>query len=163
MIRKRRRIKNLSQTEVAGHIGVTHTTISRYENGKIDIPVSVLPKIGECCGFGPSEYIRAFCTDEEVRKAIRRIAAGTQDYFVKNIPASISAEEDTLIETMPEEIKPVIVTVSEYIVSHGTDSINDNTGLRIVKECFSMDQKQKAFTERMTRYFEKYSEIIQNK
>ena len=44
-LRKNRKSKHFSQEEVAKCIEVDHTTISRYENGVIDIPVSTLIKI----------------------------------------------------------------------------------------------------------------------
>lgn len=52
-LRKNRKSKHFSQEEVAKCIEVDHTTISRYENGVIDIPVSTLIDISNLCGFEP--------------------------------------------------------------------------------------------------------------
>lgn len=52
-LRKNRKSRHLSQEDVAKHINVDRTTISRYENGVIDIPVSTLIEISGLCGFEP--------------------------------------------------------------------------------------------------------------
>lgn len=60
VIRKHRKKHNISQEQLAYSIGVNKSTISRYENGSMDIPASVLPIISKECSFSPSEYALAW-------------------------------------------------------------------------------------------------------
>lgn len=52
-LRKNRKSKNYSQKKLADELKMDHATISKYENGLIDIPVSVLIRVCEKCGFEP--------------------------------------------------------------------------------------------------------------
>lgn len=56
VIRTKRTRRNLEQRELGEAIGVSDTTISRYENGKIEIPASALPLICEVCDFKMREF-----------------------------------------------------------------------------------------------------------
>ncbi len=56
-LRRSRKSKRFTQEEMANAIGVTHTTISRYEKGEIDIPVSSLIQIGRKCDYEPKNYL----------------------------------------------------------------------------------------------------------
>lgn len=60
VIRCKRRKQNISQKELADKLGVTGTTVSRYETGALEIPASSLPLISEICKFKFSEYMEAF-------------------------------------------------------------------------------------------------------
>lgn len=64
VIRKHRRKHNISQEQLAYSIGVNKSTISRYENGSMDIPASILPIISRECNFSPSEYALAWMRAE---------------------------------------------------------------------------------------------------
>lgn len=58
---KKNRIKhNISQEILANSLGVTKSSISRYESGSMEIPVSLLPIICKECGFSPIEYATAW-------------------------------------------------------------------------------------------------------
>ena len=56
-IRRNRRSRRLTQEQVAERMGLDRATVSRYESGDVDIPVSALMKIGEVCGFEPKLLI----------------------------------------------------------------------------------------------------------
>ncbi|MCR4657821.1 MAG: helix-turn-helix domain-containing protein [Lachnospiraceae bacterium] len=58
-IKRNRKAKHLTQSDVGEALGSDRATISRYENGKIDIPVSALMRIGEICGFEPRTFLRS--------------------------------------------------------------------------------------------------------
>ena len=57
LIKSKRRVKNISQDELAKQIEVSRATVSRYESGAVDIPASLLPVISELCGFKFREYV----------------------------------------------------------------------------------------------------------
>ena len=84
-LRKNRKSSHYSQEEVASYLNVNHATISRYENGIIDIPVSALLRIGDLCGFEPRscfnwksdgldelQHLLEECTKENETKNIRK-------------------------------------------------------------------------------------------
>lgn len=52
-IRANRKRCHFTQQKVAEALGTDSSMISRYENGKVDIPVSILLRIAELCGFEP--------------------------------------------------------------------------------------------------------------
>lgn len=56
VIKKKRHRINMSQELLGEKIGVTKSTISRYECGKIDIPLSKLNSISEICNFPMRDY-----------------------------------------------------------------------------------------------------------
>lgn len=56
LIHKKRKKKNMSQKELGDFLGVTKSTISKYETGKTDIPASNLYLISKKCGFSVHEY-----------------------------------------------------------------------------------------------------------
>ncbi len=56
-IKKGRTAKNISQTELAHYLGITKSSVSKYEHGEIEIPVSTLPLISEYCAFPIKDYV----------------------------------------------------------------------------------------------------------
>ena len=59
VIRKNRQKKNISQEMLGKAISLSDSNITRYEQGTIEIPVSVLPLISETCRFKTIEYLDA--------------------------------------------------------------------------------------------------------
>lgn len=57
VIRKKRKRRNMTQKELAGEIGVTDATISRYEKGELEMPASLLPLISDVCSFRFADYM----------------------------------------------------------------------------------------------------------
>ena len=57
VIYKKRRYKNITQEELGKALGVSASTISRYEKGTLDIPVSNLPLISNYCDFKLRDYL----------------------------------------------------------------------------------------------------------
>ncbi len=58
VIRENRNKKNISQEKLALYLEVDRSTISKYESGSTDMPVSNLPLISYYCNFSMSEFIR---------------------------------------------------------------------------------------------------------
>ena len=59
-IAKKRKHCNLTQKEMGEYLEVAATTISRYENGNIEIPGSSLALISSICDFPMVEYLNAW-------------------------------------------------------------------------------------------------------
>lgn len=64
VIRTKRKRAGISEKELAKELNVTKSTISRYENGEMEIPASVLPLICEICSFSMHDYAKAFDGEE---------------------------------------------------------------------------------------------------
>lgn len=71
VIASKRKLKNLSQGELGDFLDVSVSTISRYENGAMEIPVSSLPLICEKCDFHIREYLVGF-ESESLKQLIRK-------------------------------------------------------------------------------------------
>lgn len=56
-IRKKRKEANLTQDELAQRIGINRATLSKYETGQIDPPISQINKIAEALGITQIELI----------------------------------------------------------------------------------------------------------
>lgn len=97
-IRKNRRSMHYTQTDVAMQLGVDHATISRYERGEIDIPVSALLKIAEICGFEPKSCFRWESDGlDELQKMLedcnKAASAQKQIPYVEDLPTKIELSE----------------------------------------------------------------------
>lgn len=87
---KRKRI-NLSQKELADCLEIDRTTLSRYENGSRDMPVSVLPLISTYCRFPLSELFPV----EESRAILDMFAAAV----TVKVERKCRQETDLMIES----------------------------------------------------------------
>lgn len=58
-IATKRKKKNISQERLSEYLGITKSTLSRYETGKTEIPVSLLPMIGKLCDTKIDYYFRS--------------------------------------------------------------------------------------------------------
>ena len=56
VIKKKREKKNITQHELSDFLEVSKSTVSRYESGQTDMPVSTLPLISYYCGFALNDY-----------------------------------------------------------------------------------------------------------
>ena len=82
-----RRVKNLTQEEVAEELGnVTRATVAHYENGRNEVPVSMLPKIAKVLGigitdlFGESAETNSIkAVKEELMDVFRQLSALTKE------------------------------------------------------------------------------------
>lgn len=110
LIKKNRKRKNISQTELGEHLGVDHSTISRYESGKIDTTIGTLKNISNYCGFEPTEYVKAFYTDESVQKALRKIGGCDN---TSRIDAKGARLEKKILSGMTDETRMMIVSAAE--------------------------------------------------
>ena len=44
-IKELRRVKNITQKEIATHLGISQDLYSRYENGKLNFPSVLIPEL----------------------------------------------------------------------------------------------------------------------
>lgn len=57
LIARKRKNKNITQTQLGKELNVSAATISKYEHGLMDMPLSNLPLISNYCKFPMSDYI----------------------------------------------------------------------------------------------------------
>ena len=57
VIKAKRKKAGKTQEQLANELGVAKSTISKYEHGAIDIPLSVIPKISQICDFSLLDYV----------------------------------------------------------------------------------------------------------
>ena len=60
VIKRKRTGKNITQMELAEELGISRTTVSRYENGELEMPASLLPLISDVCSFRFADYMADF-------------------------------------------------------------------------------------------------------
>ena len=165
IIETKRKKAGLSQTELAKQIGVTKSTISKYEHGKIDMPASVLPAISESCNFKLSDYIE---TEEKAHIAteITKKAYENADRF-DNIISSIEKEASIVKEDpatygidIADEIKDyfirheenadLVIALQDCILSSDVDIKNSALDL-----CINVipDKKENELYQRVAAYF----------
>lgn len=60
VVKRKRENRNITQKELADEIGVTRTTVGRYEKGELEMPASILPVISVVCRFRFSDYMEEF-------------------------------------------------------------------------------------------------------
>ena len=58
VILPKRKKRNITHEELGNKIGVSATTIGRYEKGELDIPSSNLSLISKYCDFKLREYLK---------------------------------------------------------------------------------------------------------
>lgn len=98
-IKARRQELKLSQREMAARLGYTdHTTLTRIEAGKIDLPQSRLMKIAEVLGVAPG-YLLGIVSEDESKKndklteLIVKMRKDPEFFEAVSNMASLSAEE----------------------------------------------------------------------
>ena len=57
-IARKRKEKNLTQEQLAEHIGASNKTVSKWENGRGAPDVSLLPQLSQLLGVGPGDLLR---------------------------------------------------------------------------------------------------------
>lgn len=57
LIARKRKHKNITQGELGKELDVSASTISKYEHGSMEIPLSSLPLISSYCSFPMREYV----------------------------------------------------------------------------------------------------------
>ena len=54
-IKEQRRVKNITQKEIATHLGISQDLYSRYENGKLNFPSVLIPELCHFLGMTPND------------------------------------------------------------------------------------------------------------
>lgn len=97
-IKARRQALGLTQREMAARLGYTdHTTLTRIEGGKVDLPQSRISKIAEVLGVTPA-YLMGWDQDPEDLGALAAIVLKDPQLLelVKNFSVLEEADRSTV-------------------------------------------------------------------
>ena len=112
-IAKKRKYCNLTQKELGEYLEVAATTVSRYENGDIEIPGSSLALISSVCDFPMAEYLNAW------------VHLGLKDVFKNSLELIKNGKQRKRKESYTErfyDVQQVKESPVEYITTEKTDS-----------------------------------------
>lgn len=105
VIKKKRERKNMSQEELGEYLEVSKSTVSRMENGKLDMPATTLPLISSYCDFPITDYVY----DEKVRQA------------TKNFEMLLKNTVDESKQSKEEDIEQAVSMIGSHLLEEGTD------------------------------------------
>lgn len=77
-MKEQRKVKGYTQTELARLLGIGQDLYSRYENGKLNFPVALIPEVCFFLDLTPSElfeydrYVRLYHEDNEKKPLKKR-------------------------------------------------------------------------------------------
>lgn len=101
-IAEKRKKKNISQKELGDALEHSTSTISRYEKGLLDMPISNLPLICEYCGFDLKDYLKGWKEDNLSKAATTvlsyKMLKPEQEVVQEYINSCSDEELDDLIE-----------------------------------------------------------------
>lgn len=153
IIKSKRKRKNISQAELGEHLGVTHTTVSRYESGGLPITVNSLDQIASFCGFKPLEYMKAFYSDDDVRRSLRKIMGNDN----KLTSRKVVQLENKIINDIPDSTKLAIVSAANSVDSKSSaDCILDLTQNYVIEIIRKQDSEQE---KRLLKYMECFRKV----
>jgi len=155
IIKKFRTKNNISQTELGDVLGVVHTTISRYETGKIDIPLSKLSEISEYLGFEPKEYISAFYSDDNIIFALRNVFSTNKAI---KLNSKTKKEEQTIIDKLPASSIEYIIAMSDLMEETSDSALKNKLHNDVFTTLEILNSKNENILKRLNayaKYFEK--------
>ena len=97
-----RKNRNITQQQLADHLGIAQQTLGDYEVGRLRLPASVLPPLGEILGLSPEELlgydVRAKLKPgptsrlEQQFESIRRLTRSKQNFVMDMLEAFINSQ-----------------------------------------------------------------------
>lgn len=111
-IKNKREQKNITQEQLAVYLEVTKSTVSRYEKGAMDMPVSNLPLISHYCNFPISDFVRA----ERVKTAVSQL-----DYLV----GVYTGDKGMLDRAVDEGLKNARQELEQDLLREGNEPVMD--------------------------------------
>lgn len=73
-IKEQRKVKNITQVEIAAHLGIGQDLYSRYENGKLSFPSVLIPELCYFLGMTPNDlfeydrYLKIYHSKEKTNR-----------------------------------------------------------------------------------------------
>lgn len=134
VIQRKRKRAGMTQEQLGNCLGVNKSTISRYENGSIDIPAAALPMSCEACDFKMTEYVDAandIVTEQRLKQicAVRQMETDETDRRQdESVPGEATPDENA--EHYTDEEQQLAKVSCDYICrlkneNAGSDTLND--------------------------------------
>ena len=114
VIKRKRKKKNITLKELSGFLDISIATLSRMENGKLDMPATTLPLISSYCGFPITDYVY----DEKVKQATQNfeiLLRNTADNKEKDIEQAVSMIGSHLLEEGTDKTVEVLYVAGKFI------------------------------------------------
>jgi len=109
-IKNNRNKKKISQEKLAIYLEVDRSSISKYENGRMDMPVSNLPLISHYCDFPISDFVRA----SRVKASVSQL-----DYLV----GVYTGNKGVLDRRMDEDLKNARQELEQSLLKEGNEAV----------------------------------------
>lgn len=90
VIRRHRQAKGYTLMNLSKDIGVTESTLSRYENGQVDIPASAMAYVAYVCDFDLSEYTIERSSEKKLSQIFKELVKAGEEVRVKRDTESSS-------------------------------------------------------------------------
>lgn len=115
-----RKVKNLTQEQLAEQLGVSNRTVSRWENGNNMPDISLLSEIAEFYDVSIPELIYGERKSENMREEAKEVAETMSDYA--------KAEKETLVKSIRNMSLIGLIALIIYMVL-GRTSVYDRNNL----------------------------------
>lgn len=149
LISSKRKKRNITQKELGDKLGVSSTTIGRYEKGKLDIPSSNLPLISNYCDFALRNYLKAW-ESSDIESFIRKsLSFENISPDVDVVNEYISSCDETELSDL-EEIS--------YCVNSIDNSVYKEAIVEVIVEKHLKDIESNQY-KRLAAYYKKLCEI----
>lgn len=169
VIRFRRRKAKLKQANLSTYLGISRTTVSKYETGRLDMPISQLPLISKYCGFKLWEYIVGYEGEKPnaVCKRMIRNASGaadvTPEIFETEWMQAEGAAFDEYIkkDEKKSELLSIASSVVDYMVEFDVDQDKVQSFVQTIELTLASDVKDRR-RKRVMAYFKALTESFNN-
>lgn len=170
---KKRKYIGLTQAELGEYLEVNPTTVSRYENGEIDMPSSNLAMISSVCGFPMREYATAWDRLElkdVFKKSLELIKYGKKEVrydFVTSIGSLTHKTSESreipndmeinfMVQSCSEETAQDLISISATLESIEDDNLQRTLTTTMI-EYYLKNNTDRRFRERMITYYEAFT------
>lgn len=173
-IARKRKYIGLNQSDLGSYMDVTGTTVSRYETGEIDMPVSNLAVISSVCGFPMYEDATAWNNLELkdiFKKSLELLRVGKRYHTerlgditfsdIKSIFSKIAPEPDNqelniMVNSCTEETAESVIRVGTTLITLKDENLKKELCVAFI-ENHIRNAPDEHFKQRMKQYYEVYT------
>jgi len=94
-IAQARKTRNITQQQLADHLGIAQQTLANYEIARLRLPASMLPVMGEVLGLTPEELLGG-----DPKPRLKRGPVSRLDQQVERIRQLPRAKQQVLLDVM---------------------------------------------------------------
>ena len=154
VIKIKRRKKNYSQTSLAESLHIEQAVISRYEHGKVNVPVLTLKGIADECDFSMIDYFIEVEYDAP-STMLKRIV---NPHSSAGLRTKSDKEFDDYILKPQNKQKYEMLYHASQLVDLAPQFAESNLILDIQRS-LTQDEKDSGFAERMSEYMHRLKDM----